>query len=50
LFATVGHPIALLVTSGQVEPAVDDLPAGARFLAKPYVERQLGQHLHALTG
>ena len=43
-------PIALLVTSGQVEPAVEDLPAGARFLAKPYVQRQLGQHLHALTG
>ncbi|BAL06707.1 MULTISPECIES: response regulator [Bradyrhizobium] len=43
-------PIALLVTSGQVEPAVEDLPAGARFLAKPYVQRQLDQHLHALTG
>ncbi|UQR64345.1 response regulator [Bradyrhizobium sp. C-145] len=43
-------PIALLVTSGQVEPAIEDLPAGARFLAKPYAQRQLGQHLHALTG
>lgn len=43
-------PIALLVTSGQVEPANDDLPPGARFLAKPYVQRQLGQYLDALTG
>ena len=43
-------PIALLVTSGQVEPVVEDLPAGARFLAKPYMLRQLGQNLHALTG
>ncbi|MCP3440654.1 response regulator [Bradyrhizobium sp. CCGUVB14] len=43
-------PIALLVTSGQVEPVVEDLPAEARFLAKPYMQRQLGQHLHALTG
>ena len=42
-------PIALVVTSGQIEPAVEDLPAGARFLAKPYLQRQLGQHLHALT-
>jgi two-component system, response regulator PdtaR len=42
-------PIALMVTSGQIEPAVEDLPAGARFLAKPYLQRQLGQHLHALT-
>jgi len=43
-------PIALLVTSGQVEPAIEDLPAGTHFLAKPYAQRQLGQHLHALTG
>jgi CheY-like chemotaxis protein len=29
-------PVALLVTSGQVEIGAADLPDGARFLAKPY--------------
>ena len=42
-------PIALLVTSGRVKPPVEDLPLGARFLAKPYFPDQLKAHLHALT-
>jgi DNA-binding NtrC family response regulator len=42
-------PIALLVTSGQVAPTVGDIPAGARFLPKPYAQGQLKHHLDALT-
>jgi two-component system, response regulator PdtaR len=43
-------PIALLVTSGRVQPPVEDLPLGARFLTKPYFQDQLKTHLQALTG
>jgi CheY-like chemotaxis protein len=42
-------PIALLVTSGSVNPAAEDIPAGAQFLPKPYLQHQLGQHLNALA-
>jgi CheY-like chemotaxis protein len=43
-------PIALLVTSGQVSPPASALPPGARFVSKPYMPRELGIHLCALTG
>ena len=42
-------PVALLITSGRVRPPMEHLPAGARFLAKPYFQDQLKTHLHALT-
>jgi CheY-like chemotaxis protein len=42
-------PIAILVTSGQDQIGVDDLPAGGRFLPKPYTEAQLATHLRELT-
>jgi CheY-like chemotaxis protein len=43
-------PIALLITSGQLHPATADMPAGARFIPKPYFPLQLKDQLHALTG
>ena len=42
-------PIAILVTSGQDQIGVDDLPVGGRFLPKPYPEAQLATHLRELT-
>lgn len=53
LAAVVRHrwpPVALLITSGKVRPGGADLPAGARFIQKPYSPSELGQQLHALTG
>lgn len=41
-------PIAVLVTSGRVNHP--DLPAGMRFVAKPYLSRELKIHLLALIG
>ena len=41
-------PIAILVTSGQLSPSTQDLPAGARFLPKPYLIGHLRMHLDAL--
>jgi two-component system, response regulator PdtaR len=41
-------PVALLVASGQVHPPASALPAGTRFLSKPYLSRQLETHLSAL--
>ena len=41
-------PVALLITSGQVSPPAKDLPAGARFLSKPYFPDQLKTHLDVL--
>lgn len=53
LLAAVVHdrwpPVALLITSGKVRPAMDDMPAGARFLPKPYSPWQLKEQLHSLT-
>ena len=43
-------PIALLITSGQVHPPTADMPAGARFIPKPYLPLQLEDQLHLLTG
>lgn len=42
-------PVALLATSGQSRPKDADLPEDARFLAKPYMLRDLKTHLDALT-
>jgi two-component system, response regulator PdtaR len=53
LVAVVRHrwpPVALLVTSGQVNPPAQELPSGARFLPKPYLSHQLKTHLDALIG
>ncbi len=43
-------PIALLVTSGKLCPGSSDMPAGARFISKPYLPSELKQQLHSLTG
>ena len=40
--------VAILVVSGMTEPASDQLPAGAEFLAKPYTERQLTNAVRSL--
>jgi CheY-like chemotaxis protein len=42
-------PVALLVTSGQVRPPATELPAGARFVSKPYMAHELKTHLSALA-
>jgi CheY-like chemotaxis protein len=42
-------PVALLVASGQLHPPASALPAGVRFLSKPYLSHQLKTHLSALT-
>lgn len=42
-------PVALLITSGKVRPATDDMPTGARFIPKPYSPWQLEEQLHTLT-
>src|ERR1700750_2719827 len=38
-------PIALLVTSGKIRPPSSDIPAGARFISKPYSASELGEQL-----
>jgi CheY-like chemotaxis protein len=43
-------PIALLITFGQLHPPAADMPAGARFISKPYLPLQLRDQLHSLTG
>jgi CheY-like chemotaxis protein len=43
-------PVALLITSGRVRPPLGDMPAGARFIAKPYSPSQLQEELRSLTG
>ena len=53
LAAVIRHrrpPVALLVTSGQVDPPAQELPSGARFLPKPYLPQQLKAHIDALIG
>jgi CheY-like chemotaxis protein len=42
-------PVKLLITSGQVSPPAVDLPSGARFIAEPYLLRQLEAELTALV-
>lgn len=43
-------PVALLITSGRDRPSVADMPAGARFIPKPYSGFELGEQLHTLAG
>jgi CheY-like chemotaxis protein len=43
-------PVALLIASGRERPSVADMPAGARFIPKPYSRYELGEQLHALAG
>lgn len=43
-------PVALLITSGKERPFVDDMPAGARFIPKPYSAWQLQEELQSLLG
>ena len=42
-------PIALLITSGQLNPPSTDLPEGAQFIPKPYFPAQLKDQLHSLA-
>jgi CheY-like chemotaxis protein len=41
--------IGLLVTSGHLEPAAEDLPKGCRFLRKPYHHAHVVNHLRELA-
>jgi two-component system, response regulator PdtaR len=43
-------PVALLIASGRKRPSMADMPAGARFIPKPYSRYELGEQLHALAG
>ena len=40
--------IALLIASGRARPAQEDLPAGSRFLAKPYDPDHMVSHVREL--
>jgi len=42
-------PVGIVVTSGHIGLAADDLPRDARFLPKPYGAGQLRQALHAFV-
>jgi len=42
-------PVALIVTSGLANLTDDDLPAGGRFLRKPYLLSEVGGALRALV-
>ncbi len=42
--------IHLVVTSGKLMPHPDELPEGSRFLPKPYVLKNVLQHISELTG
>jgi CheY-like chemotaxis protein len=41
-------PIKIVATSGLVKVSRDDLPAGGRFLAKPYTPAEVIRTLHEL--
>lgn len=44
-------PIALLITSGKISPAAEEaMPAGARFISKPYSPWALRDQLHSIVG
>jgi two-component system, response regulator PdtaR len=43
-------PIKIVATSGMLKVSEDDLPAGSRFLAKPYSTRQIAAALWELNG
>ena len=40
--------IAIVVASGRLEPGPDDLPEGARFIAKPFTARMVYDHLREI--
>lgn len=42
-------PVALLITSGKLHPAGEDMPTEARFIQKPYSPWQLKEQLRQLT-
>jgi two-component system, response regulator PdtaR len=42
-------PIKIVATSGMLKVSEDDLPAGSRFLPKPYNARQIAATLRELT-
>ncbi|WP_240535314.1 response regulator [Bradyrhizobium sp. YR681] len=42
-------PVLLLITSGLLSPADNDIPRGARFMAKPYLPTQLQDQLEMLA-
>jgi CheY-like chemotaxis protein len=42
-------PVALIVTSGQMQPLETDLPEGGRFLPKPYEASELAATLRQLV-
>jgi len=50
LVAMRAPAVRLLVTSGAAEPGVGDLPAGARFLRKPYSPSTLLELLAEMLG
>lgn len=41
--------VGLLLCSGQCLPTAEQLPAGGRFLSKPYVENELLRHVQELA-
>jgi CheY-like chemotaxis protein len=43
-------PIQIIATSGRLRLRDDDLPAGSRYLAKPYAVEELANALRELTG
>jgi CheY-like chemotaxis protein len=43
-------PIKIVATSGMLKISEDDLPAGSRFLRKPYSAAQITRTLRELTG
>jgi CheY-like chemotaxis protein len=42
--------IALLLTSGDIGPEATNLPAGCRFLPKPYLPHHVTSHIRQLVG
>jgi two-component system, response regulator PdtaR len=43
-------PVGLILTSGRVHPPVSAMPAGTRFVSKPYAPYQLRAELDAVLG
>lgn len=41
--------VALLITSGNVSPSMEELPTGSRFLPKPYEVAHLEAHVRMLV-
>jgi two-component system, response regulator PdtaR len=43
-------PVRIIATSGHFKVRADDLPVGARFIAKPYQPAQIISAIYELTG